>query len=494
MITDMQNCRLHYSLPDSVSNITDLNSSFSLGSIRVAYTGNNYNHTSISKETFENCAASMFNCPIVANYNVETSEIGGHDMEVIETEDGVRYVNLTQPVGVVPESATYHWETLDDNGTSHDYFCIDGVILWKRQPCYAKLEQNGITSQSIEIAVNSGTMSDGIFNIEQFEFEAFCLLERDEPCFEQAALQVFSKDEFKQQWQDMLHEYAEACKPNEQQKETGGTQVDEVVKDPQEVVEEGVEETVVEQPEIPIEAPQDDPVITEDPIVTEQSYSLTANQLREALGRAFNEMNQEDDCYRYYVEDWDDSEVYVYDYDTGRIYGYTYTVSGESVSIDGSSAKEKRLAYVDVEENVSSNTALAEVISAIVDSSKASLSESYDSQIGTLNETISNLNTQVSELTEFKKQKLAAERAEQESALFAKFDTQLKNIAEYQVIKDNSANCTLDELEMQCYALIGKQNFSFSKEAPSVIKIPVDKSHSDSGEVYGGLLRNKSQI
>ena len=75
-----------------------------------------------------------------------------------------------------------------------------------------------------------------------------------------------------------------------------------------------------------------------------------------------------------------------------------------------------------------------------------------------------------------------------------KFDTQLKNIAEYQVIKDNSANCTLDELEMQCYALIGKQNFSFSKEAPSVIKIPVDKSHSDSGEAYGGLLRNKSQI
>ena len=270
--------------------------------------------------------------------------------------------------------------------------------------------------------------------------------------------------------------------------------MDEVVKDPQEVVEEGVEETVVEQPEIPVEAPQDDPVITEDPIVTEQSYSLTANQLREALGRAFNEMNQEDDCYRYYVEDWDDSEVYVYDYDTGRIYGYTYTVSGESVSIDGSSAKEKRLAYVDVEENVSSNTALAEVISAIVDSSKASLSESYASQIGTLNETISTLNTKASELTEFKKQKLAAERAEQESALFAKFDTQLKNIAEYQVIKDNSANCTLDELEMQCYALIGKQNFSFSKEAPSVIKIPVDKSHSDSGEAYGGLLRNKSQI
>mgnify|MGYP007002641648 FL=1 len=135
----------------------------------------------------------MFNCPIVANYDAAENTIGGHDMGVVETESGEKIINITEPVGVVPESATYRWETLVDDNVPREYFCIDNVILWKRQPCYEKIAEDGVTAQSFEIKIRKGDIENDILNINEFEFEAFCLLERDEPCFQQAALQVFQK-------------------------------------------------------------------------------------------------------------------------------------------------------------------------------------------------------------------------------------------------------------------------------------------------------------
>ena len=431
--------------------------------MRVAYTGENFNHTNISKAAFEKSAASMFNCPVVANYDIETSKIGGHDIGAVEIDDKIHYVNLTQPVGVIPESATYYWETLDDNGTSHDYFCIDGVILWKRQPCYAKLRENGSTAQSIEISVNNAELNDGILHIQDFEFEAFCLLERDEPCFEQAALQVFSKDEFQTQLYDMLKEYKEAFQLQTQDLQTGGVSVANTTKQPE-----------VTQPQI---------------------YSLTANQLREALHRAFNEADKEDDYNRYYVEDWDDTEVYVFDYKTGRIYGFEYTVSGDDVTIDYDSMKEKKLDYIDVEtDDVGTNAALAEVITSIVDAAENEVITNYQTQIDTLNTSIQTLTAQNTELLEFRQQTLIAQRAEQEAALFNKFDPQLQLIADYQTLKENASNYTLEELETQCFALIGKQKFSISKDKTYATRLPVDPTYTMDNDAYGGLLKNKNQI
>ena len=117
----------------SLSNIVEVNSSFNAAKLRIAYTGKNRNNTFISKESFERAIPTMYNCPIVANYMRESDEIGSHDGEFIKDKNGkTKYVNLTQPVGVIPESAQYSWETVDDNGVIHEYLCAD-VILWKRQ-------------------------------------------------------------------------------------------------------------------------------------------------------------------------------------------------------------------------------------------------------------------------------------------------------------------------------------------------------------------------
>ena len=97
---------VHMSYSSSLSSLCEKNSSFDTGVLRIAYHGKNRNGSFISKETFERCIDTMYNCPIVCNYDRETDSIGGHDMELVSNENGdLKIVNVTVPVGVIPESS-----------------------------------------------------------------------------------------------------------------------------------------------------------------------------------------------------------------------------------------------------------------------------------------------------------------------------------------------------------------------------------------------------
>ena len=101
-----RNMRIVFS--SGISGLTENNASFDECILRVAYVGKNRNNSFISKETFERCMPSIYNCPIVCRYDREEDIIGSHDMELVTSDDGsMRIVNVTQPVGVVPESAKY---------------------------------------------------------------------------------------------------------------------------------------------------------------------------------------------------------------------------------------------------------------------------------------------------------------------------------------------------------------------------------------------------
>ena len=99
----------------SVEKLCEVNSSFDAGVLKVAYVGKNRNGSSISKEAFERSMSTIYNCPIVCNYNRERDEIGSHDVEIVMKDGSARIVNITQPVGVIPESAKYWWECFEDD-------------------------------------------------------------------------------------------------------------------------------------------------------------------------------------------------------------------------------------------------------------------------------------------------------------------------------------------------------------------------------------------
>lgn len=145
---------------------------------------------------FERCANTAYNKPVVAHYIREEDEIGGHDAEIIKCNNRMRLVNITHPVGVVPESARVFWDWVtEDDGSEREYLCAE-VLLWKRQEAYSKIRENGITAESMEINIKSGHHDGGVYVIDDFEFLAFCLLGNCEPCFESASLTLFSDSQF----------------------------------------------------------------------------------------------------------------------------------------------------------------------------------------------------------------------------------------------------------------------------------------------------------
>ena len=205
----MTTCKLLFN--SSLDNIIKCNDSFDSGVLRIAYHGENRNGSFISKETMERCAArSIFNVPVVANYRRETTTIGGHAAKIVRKNGIPTLVNITQPIGVVPESASFWWENItEENGEVHEYLCTD-VLLWKRQEAYAKIKDDGITSESMEIDIKKSHREGKLLIVEDFEFQAFCLLGDVKPCFESASLAMFNEDDFCMQFSSMLAEIPDA--------------------------------------------------------------------------------------------------------------------------------------------------------------------------------------------------------------------------------------------------------------------------------------------
>lgn len=109
----------------SVRDLTAVNESFDRGVMRVAYHGKNRNKMFISKEAFERAIPTIYNCPVVCSYNREEDTIGSHDVEVVKKNGRMRLVNMTAPVGVVPESAGTWWEeVIEENGETHELSLI----------------------------------------------------------------------------------------------------------------------------------------------------------------------------------------------------------------------------------------------------------------------------------------------------------------------------------------------------------------------------------
>jgi len=97
--------------------------------IKIAHSGLNQHKSVISKEVFERNAKTAYGCPIVCNYDAGADYIGGHDKAIVRTEDGARLINMTHPVGYVPEGSRYWWETIVESGEEKEYLWPAGRNL-----------------------------------------------------------------------------------------------------------------------------------------------------------------------------------------------------------------------------------------------------------------------------------------------------------------------------------------------------------------------------
>ena len=489
-----------------LNNLTEYNSSFDKGILRVAYTGKNKNNSFISKSTFESCIQSIYNCPIVCRYDRETDEIGAHDIDVVRKDDGaIDLVNITHPVGVIPESGNYYWEEIEeDDGVIHEYLCVD-ALLWKRQEAYKKIKEDGITEESMEISIKNGSMKDGVYVIEDFEFTAFCLLGTARPCFESASLLVFSQDEFKAQLNEMMHEFKESIFSMQDSQgvdinfesnlEGSKSKLDEKIismmtsygltEDMLDFSPEDFSEAELREKFEAISAKDKSKVGAK----TDEDFAL-ARQHREELIESLS-AEKVDTYYgetsRYWYEDHDDQamEVYCYDCEEWRLYGFKFSNDGDRVVIDFDSKKRKRFSIVDFDEG--DQTSAFAAIASEASKKYAENDAQWAAKYQKASETISSANDELSILRKYKADVDQSINDQALEELFAQFED-IAGVEAFENLKGDCDQYSIDEIEEKCYAIRGRtQAGKFSLQTPKIPKLPIEKSSADT-EPYGGIF------
>ena len=507
-----QQIKLKFS--SGISDLAGYNRSFDIGRLRIAYHGPNRNGSSISKKAFEDAVPSMYNCPVVCNYLREVDEIGSHDVEFIKTENGIKMVNVTTPVGVVPESAAWQWEVHeDDKGVEHEYLCTD-VYIWKRQEAYPKIKENGFTDESMEISVKHGyTDEKGVYIIESFDFLAFCLLGTAEPCYESAGLELFSLQGFRNAYEEMLSDFKKdfSLSANhsmveinvQTNKEGGKEQLDK-------------NELLTKFGLTADKLDFDIEPLTVDELEAKlhELYSLTAEQTRDELISALcvETINREwGEMCRYWYQDYDAEkhEVYCMDCEDYRLYGFTYSVNGDAVSVDFDSKKRKKITYTDFDEGSADFTfekVLETVASVSAESNKNKMEVEFDTERNALEEKFNNervdlenklntatqekeqVNAELDELRRFKEDRLKAERTANENEIFEQFEDLTGNDA-FEALRCDCGSLTLDEIEEKCYAIRGRNTQqNFAHNTPRAPRVPINPDGVVTDEPYGGLM------
>lgn len=477
----------------SIVDIVDLNPSFATGTLRIAYPGWNKNRSHIGKDVFEKCAPTIAYCPVVANYDLETDKIGGHDVDFIKDKNGdIKMINITEPLGVVPQDASWYWETVGKGGDAKEYFTTQ-VILWKRQPVYESIKEKGIVSHSMEIKVNKGRLEDEGFVIEDFCFLALCLLGDDvQPCFENSALEVFTSFYYKERFIQMLEEAKTFSLATfaKLEKEPGNEDDNQFQKEDSSVEKLALlEKYNLRQEDLDFSI--EELSLAELEIKLQEAFQLTIMERLDEIRTVLSAETYEDEWgytyHRYGFVDVQGGEVIAYDRkDHCRLYGFPVTTAADAVSVDLAGKRRKKTAYVDFEDGAGETVLYAE---QLVNEVATQMQNRYDE----LQKTYNALKVQYEEMEpQFNalKQEKAAFLAEQEKAqreeVFNSFDKELSGIEEYEALKDNG-EISFDELREKCFALLGMKTAKFSKaakEKDSVslfqIKVP-EKKTTDTG-------------
>lgn len=492
---------VHMAYSSSLSSLCEINSSFDTGVLRIAYTGANRNGSFISKETFERCIDTLYNCPIVCHYDRETDSIGGHDMEFVTSEDGsMHLVNITIPIGVIPESSKYFWNVVEEeDGTEHEYLCAD-VLIWKRQEAYKKIKEDGITAHSMELTVKDGEMEGGLFVIKDFEFTAFCLLgDEHEPCFESSALSLFSYDEMKKQMADMMsdlkNEFSLVVPPvgdndihTKNYPMEGGEKV--LNEKLALVAEYGFE---VEKLGFSIEDMTLEELREKFEVMKSAEHKADfalAGQIRDEINNALS-VEKIECCwgemtrYHYVDHDHEAMQVYCYDAEDWNLYGFAYSMNGDNVVIDFESKKRMKFAIVDFDEGeqIAPFASIFEEVAKQYTANDTQWSEKYQ----TASDTITSMNKELGSLRQFKTDAEETAKAAAREEVFAQFE-ELVGVEEFDTLRENCAEYELDALEEKCYAIRGRRGVTakFAQESTTT-KLKVDKTHP-ANEPYGGLF------
>lgn len=168
------------------------------GVAKVLYIGDNRNGTSIDEVTAIEMGRKLPGSPVVGYYRDDLEDFEEHSRKIEITTDKFEILDLTKPYGFVPtNSKIWLQDFVDDNSVTRRYLCCEVYIWTSAYPESQRVFEKG-NNQSMELDnktikgvwTNSANSQGRIFIINEALIEKLCILGEDfEPCFEGAAIQ-----------------------------------------------------------------------------------------------------------------------------------------------------------------------------------------------------------------------------------------------------------------------------------------------------------------
>ena len=522
--------------------------------IDVMHTGTNLNKTSFTKDAINKAIPTICNTPILGyvedELDDEDKDFKGHEHELRITDKDVKYVYAGQAYGVIPESCNPRWIIKDDGtGTEREYLRVDGLIWTKFSDPVDIFTRDGTKNHSVELTDMACGPADknGNVPVGSFKFDGCCILSTTDPKIQPAmtgscVTANFSVEDITAQIRDRLYEYQAlqqnytAQNENPSDEEKGDTKpMNENEKNPavaENAVTENPEaatstaENVVQEPETPT-SENTEPTVGAENATTEpaaentatnegesesapatenttqttdgeptstQEFTLTTEQLLNEIGDALaaykipSEWDPEYMIPRYWLNDVQGDEVIVMDNTTYKLMGIPYSMNGDNVVLDIENAKRKKVTFEDWDEG--------EVLSGVtaafteLNTKMAELTKEFQAATAAVNE----MKPKLEAYQQAEAEAIAAADKAKRDELFSIMDEKLGANAEYTALKENK-EISYADLEVKCYALVGRQTAEFSyvptTNNKGTVRFGVGGTQNGSDNaVYGGLMEH----
>lgn len=389
---------------------------------------------------FSKAQKTVGGIPIVAKYNDEKDDLEGHNVTLRKNKDGeYEFYHDTTPLGFTSPTSTFYTEEVNE-GTEFapnykTYITINDVYLWKRFDATKKIlnwQAEGIPAKvSMEIDQVEGQFdSEGYFAINDFIFTAIAALGSDvEPCFSKAEIQLYSVNDFKADLQQLMYELTAQDTVDEQ----GGNNLEKEKQEFEETVE--TTETQVDE----------QAVSTEETEVVDKPE--TSEEFTEELQSETTEVDAEEETQEANTDEV--KEEFEAEVDT--------TEKAEDTQVD--TTEEVVDETVETEQEVNE----------------------FEVKYNELSADFEALKVELEELRTFKRKAL-------ETELSTKFEGQLSSEELAQVF-EQSTLVSIEDIEKELFALVGKKNFSAITTSPTKIAVQVNKDiKNEVNEPYGGLF------
>ena len=438
--------------PIEFINITPINPLISKCQIKVCYVGEepNRNGSIITKEVARSMANSLPGSPIVGFFNEDKQDFEEHN-RVIDISNGeFKIKDITRPYGFVDLNAKVWFQKfLDDGQNEHEYMMTEGWLWTGQYPeCKRVLDKGNNQSMELDEETLDATWSKNknneplFFIINEAIISKLCILgENNEPCFEGSTIKAptiqFALEEgFKEQLFSMINELKDLLNKGGEKVftrysvEIGDTLWNALydrVKDQYSI------ESVCEDGE------QKFAVLTADGKYYRLDFSLLDNAIE--FAESVN-----------LIEDYTpEAEP---QFDASAVEQYAQSRQEESEKNQNNEGKVDKYNLEEIQEYVELNNRYSELTN-----NYNALNENYttlSNDYSIAKERITNLETQIQELTSFKKSIEKAEKQKMIDSFYMLSDEDKKDVIE------NIDTYSLDDIEAKLSIICVRNKVSFN--------------------------------